>query len=362
MEPVITPSGRFYNEDCVSGARRHIASDSVDLIITDPPYGIGGDDLHQHYNRDEDYVIDGYVEIPASEYGEFSRDWIREAERILRPGGSIYIVSGYTNLYHILKALRETGLEEINHIIWKYTFGVYTSRKYVSSHYHILYYQKPGRPRRFNLESRFGLGEKDPDGGSLNYQDREDVWIINREYKPGQIKNKNELPTALLTKMIQYSSTEGDLVCDMFLGGFSTAKVAIGLGRRAVGFEISPEIFAARADDLKTIRPGSLLPTLRTPMVDARANRGRPWSDADKAALKTRFDHLIQSGRTKKDAVEIVARELGRGRWAVEKMLKTLEASPLTPSQPRHIPPASRSGQPPRTSPERTQTPSRNPP
>ena len=89
MEPVITPSGRFYNEDCVSGARRHIASDSVDLIITDPPYGIGGDDLHQHYNRDEDYVIDGYVEIPASEYGEFSRDLLREAERILSPGGSM---------------------------------------------------------------------------------------------------------------------------------------------------------------------------------------------------------------------------------------------------------------------------------
>jgi site-specific DNA-methyltransferase (adenine-specific) len=327
MDPVIIPSGRFYNEDCVPGARRHIASDSVDLILTDPPYGIGGDGLHQHYNRDEGFVVDGYVEVPAPEYGEFSLNWIREAERILRPGGSIYIVSGYTNLYHILHALRETRLEEINHIIWKYTFGVYTSRKYVSSHYHILYYQKPGGSRTFNLESRFGLGERDPGGGSLNYRDREDVWIINREYKPGRAKNKNELPTVLLTKMIQYSSNEGDLVCDMFLGGFSTARVAIGLNRRAVGFEISPEIFAAKAHDLKAIRPGSLLPALRAPEADTRVNRGRPWSDADKETLKTRFDHLIRSGRTKKDAIDIVGQELGRGRWAVERMLKRLEAA-----------------------------------
>ena len=272
-------------------------------------------------------MVEGYVDIPASEYGSFSLNWIREAERILKPGGAIYIVSGYTNLYHILHALRQTELEEINHIIWKYNFGVYTSKKYVSSHYHILYYQKPGGERTFNLESRFGLEEKDPEGGSLNYQDREDVWIINREYKPGQVKNKNELPTALLVKMIQYSSNEGDLVCDMFLGGFSTAKVAIGLNRRAVGFEVAPRIFAAKVSEMEAIEPGSLLPGLRVPRIEKRANRGKPWTDADREFLQSRFDQLIRAGKTKKDAIAIVGRELGRGRWAIERMLKALADS-----------------------------------
>ena len=40
--------------------------------------------------------------------------------------------------------------------------------------------------------------------------------MINREYKPNQIKNKNELPTQLLIKMMQYSSNENDLICDFF--------------------------------------------------------------------------------------------------------------------------------------------------
>lgn len=105
------------------------------------------------------------MEIPAEEYESFTRDWILQAERILRPGGSLYIVSGYTHLRHILNALYETSLEEVNHIIWRYNFGVFTSLKYVSSHYHILFMQSPGK-RTFNTECRFS-SEKDENGDRL---------------------------------------------------------------------------------------------------------------------------------------------------------------------------------------------------
>jgi site-specific DNA-methyltransferase (adenine-specific) len=325
MVPVEIPNGIFYNGDCISGAKEHIPPNTIDLIITDPPYGINGDMLHQHYNRKEQFVVEGYVEVPESEYGEFSYKWIQEAERILRPGGSIFIVSGYTNLYHILYALRQTKLKEINHIIWKYNFGVYTSRKFVSSHYHILYYEKPGGERTFNLESRYGTDEKLPDGSSLNYQDREDVWIINREYKPGQIKNKNELPLALLIKMLQYGSNEGDLVCDLFLGGFSTAKTAIGLNRKAIGFEISNQMFETRIKEIKEIIPGNLLHTLRSPIIKEKENQGKAWTNDEIELLKNRFSQLITNNTTKKEAIKILEEELGRGRWSIEKALNKLD-------------------------------------
>ncbi len=314
----------YHNEDCISGCRSHVMSESVDLIVTDPPYGIKGDKLHKHYNRDETFVVDGYVEVPAEEYGRFSRLWLKEAERILKPGGAIFIVSGYTNLYHILHALRESGLEEVNHIIWKFNFGVFTRMKFVSSHYHILYYEKPGKKRKrtFNLESRFGLEEKDEAGGSLNYQDREDVWQINREYKPGKVKNKNELPQELLVKMIQYASNDGDTVCDLFMGGFSTAKTAVGLGRRFVGFEISPEIFNHCVKDMETVRLGYLKPSLRVPPRDSLENRGKPWSEEDKARLLTRFQELTEKKKmTKGDAIEELSMEFGRGKWGIMKVL-----------------------------------------
>ncbi len=319
---VTLPAGTFYNGDCISGAARYIPDGSVDLIITDPPYGIGGDTLHKHYNRNEKFVVDGYVEIPEEEYGNFSLQWIREAERILKPGGSIYIVSGYTNLYHILAALRITGLKEVNHIIWKYSFGVFTRRKYVSSHYHILFYEKPGGSRTFNIESRFGLNEKNSEGRSLNNTDREDVWQINREYKPGVVKNKNELPSELLLKLIQYSSNEGDLVCDLFLGGFSTAIAAIGLNRRATGFEISPAMFDARIPMIEGMEPGSLLPQLREPAIEPRKNQRKAWTDEDIQYLVREFEKRRASGETKKEIIAALGDALGRGRWAIIKALK----------------------------------------
>lgn len=322
MKPVILHNSTFYNGDCISGAAEHIPDNSVDLIITDPPYGINGDKLHQHYNRNEEFVVEGYVEIPQKEYAEFSENWIREAERVLRPGGSIYIVSGYTNLIDVLNALRKTTLKEINHIIWKYNFGVFTRQKYVSSHYHILFYEKPGGTRTFNLESRYGLDEKSEDNRSLNNTDREDVWIINREYKPGQLKNKNELPTKLLTKMIQYSSNEGDLVCDFFLGGFSTAQVALGLNRRATGFEISKPMFDAKIKEIETLKPGCLSSSLRHSIPSTLENPGKSWTKEDLSHLQEGYRRLRSKGTTKKQLIAQLGEELGRGRWSIEKALK----------------------------------------
>ncbi|MDK2975403.1 MAG: hypothetical protein PWP08_1774 [Methanofollis sp.] len=324
MRCVTLNGNTFYNGDCIPGAERYIPDDSVDLIVTDPPYGIDGEGLHKHYNRDEAFVVDGYVEVPSAAYGAFCLRWIAQAGRILRPGGSIYIVSGYTNLYHILHALRQTSLEEVNHIIWKYNFGVYTSRKYVSSHYHVLYYQKPGGKRTFNLESRYGLMEKDANKSSLNYQDREDVWTIHRDYKPGLIKNKNELPLDLLVKMIQYSSNEGDLVCDLFLGGFSTAKAAIGLNRRVTGFEISRPIFDRKIPELRATVAGELLADLRRPQIQPPQNRGKRWSAAESEALADGYRRLTAGGATKKETVRLLGADFGRGRWAIEKMLKKM--------------------------------------
>ena len=135
------------NIDCVTGMAE-LASDSIDMVFTDPPYGIDGDNLDVHYNRDESHVVPGYCEVSLDTYSEFSQSWITECARVLRPGGSMYIVSGYTNLHHILNALHSTDLREINHIIAEYTFGVSATKKFISSHYHVLFGQSQTRASR----------------------------------------------------------------------------------------------------------------------------------------------------------------------------------------------------------------------
>jgi len=325
---------KYYNEDCVEGAKKYLQDNSIDLIISDPPYGINGDKLDKHYNRNEDTVINGYVEISSKEYPEFSLKWIKEAERVLRPGGSIYIVSGYSQLRHILNALAETKLEEKNHIIWKYNFGVYTSKKYISSHYHILYYVKPPCNQAvFNTNAFYADSEKCGNGGSLNYQDREDVWIINREYKPGQVKNKNELPKVLLTKMILYSSNPDDRVCDFFLGSFSTAKVAIGLGRKTCGFEINKNAFDYQIKEIEKIKSGELLNKLRQVPQNKLFNKGKPLSNEEIEHIISEFNQLQQRGISQKNACDKISEKYGRGYWSILNLIgnsKIMAKQPAT--------------------------------
>jgi site-specific DNA-methyltransferase (adenine-specific) len=334
---VTNGAAMLYNMDAVAGAAEHIAANSIDLIVTDPPYGINGGSLGRHYNRDESLVVAGYIDVAPEQYADFTRSWIAQAERILRPGGSMYIVSGYTNLGDILNALRGTDLRLVNHIIWKYSFGVFTRRKYVSSHYHILYCVKRGGKRTFNLQARYALNETTPDGGKANYRDREDVWVIPREYKAGREKNANELPQALLAKMLQYSSNEGDLVCDFFFGSGSTARCAIGMNRRFVGFERSTPAFDSAVRRISDVAAGELLPLLRMPDNGESCveNAGKPWSDDAVDAVIARHKELAREGLRQGVIVERLCEEFGRGGWAIRKLLKARAAAATSPTRMR---------------------------
>lgn len=219
---------QIYNQDCRQGLK-NIADETVDLIFTDPPYGIKGADLDKHYNRDESKVVSGYIDIDKDDYADFCVDWITECSRILKPTGSMYIVSGYSNLHHILNALHATKMREINHIIAEYSFGVYTKNKWVSSHYHILYWGK-SKKTYFNGQAR-SSNTKD------SYNDRLSVQKLTREYQPDTVKNKNQLPVSFIEKFIEYSSQTGDLVLDPFAGSFSTGQAANKLQRNFIGFE-----------------------------------------------------------------------------------------------------------------------------
>jgi site-specific DNA-methyltransferase (adenine-specific) len=201
---------------------------SVDLIITDPPFAIDFSANRLNYNRKGSNVLAGYQDVPGVEYGEFTRRWIAEAERVLLPNGSMYIFSGWNRLRDILEGIDDAGLPTINHLIWKYQFGVFTKKRYVTSHYHILFVVKDRKHYTFNKIDHYP----------------EDVWVINREYWKGRTKTPTKLPSELVRKILSYSSNPGDLVLDPFLGSGTVAAVARGEGRHYIGFEIVPEYCA----------------------------------------------------------------------------------------------------------------------
>lgn len=212
----------------------------IDLIVTDPPFAIEFTAQRGNYNRTGNRVLEGYREISQSQYLTFSQKWMDEAYRVLSPSGSMYVFSGWNQLKAILSALDTAGFQTINHIIWKYQFGVFTRKKFVTSHYHILFVVKNSRHYTFNKIEHYP----------------EDVWVINREYWKGKLKTPTKLPIELVQKIVLYSSQPGDIILDPFLGSGTVAVAARKLGRKFIGFEIVEDYCRFARERIGNMDPG----------------------------------------------------------------------------------------------------------
>ncbi len=218
------PANEISYSDCISGMKI-LPDESIDLIIADPPFGINFNGRENFYNRKKEYVAKGYSEI-NEDYGNFTDLWISKIPRIMKQTSSAYIFSGWTNLFEVLSAIKKTKLTLINHIIWKYQFGVFTKHKFVSSHYHVLFLVKNPKDYFFNKIDHYP----------------EDVWNIPRIYRPGQKKNGTKLPENVVSRCINFSSKPGDIILDPFMGNGTTAVCAKANFRNYVGFEINREM------------------------------------------------------------------------------------------------------------------------
>ncbi len=233
----------IHNENCVQGMQKNIDEKSTDLIITDPPFAIEFSGKKANYNRDFDKVIDSYQEINKEDYSVFTMNWITEAKRILKDSGSMYVFSGWNNLHIVESCLESLGFKLVNHIIWKYQFGVNCTKKFISSHYHILYVCLDEKKRKFFPYCRHDKGDKTIKGRNARYADMEDVWLISRENWTGMQKTATKLPGELVKKIIQYSSEKGDLIVDPFSGSGQVAWFSKKMERDYICFEIDKDTF-----------------------------------------------------------------------------------------------------------------------
>jgi len=308
----------IYNDDCLNNK---IPDNSIDLGIFDPPFGLGESSFDKHYKRNSKYVIQGYQEAPK-DYEQWTMRWLSEAKRILKDNGSMYVFMGHTNLRYLLNAANVLELNEINHLIWKYNFGVYTKKKFVTCHYHILYYSKSPKAKvTFNTNCRYGMQEKNDKGGSLVYSDLEDVFAINRDYLPKEKKNQNKLPEELINKLILYSSNPNDVVCDFFLGNFTTAYCALRLGRKICGYEINEDSFDYHMNKITDIEFGEGIKNLRKVQNIVPVNQGKPITSEEIKSICNDYCVMLKNGDKKKNISLFLQNKYGRGRFAIKNIL-----------------------------------------
>jgi len=279
---------RLYPGDCLELLPR-IAAGSIDLIFADPPFNIG-------YDYD---IYDDRRDTQA--YLDWTRSWGLEVVRVLKPDGTFWLAIG-DEFAAEMKVLfhRELGLSLRNWVIWYYTFGVHCTRKLSRSHAHLFYFVKD--PKRFTFNDR---DIRVPSARQLIYFDAranpegrlpDDTWILRPQDVPGGFSADSDtwyqprvcgtfkeragwhgcqMPEQLLGRIIRATSNPGEIVLDPFAGSGTTLVVAKKLGRRFLGFELSPDYARAAQQRIDDSRPGQALKGSPEPIA-AGTDRSSP--------------------------------------------------------------------------------------
>ncbi len=184
---------------------------SIDAIVTDPPYGIG-----YHGTRRKD---------KARRFKRIANDtapyvwWLHEAARVLKPRGALLCFTRYDTEEAFRFAMRLAGLEPKTQIIWdKVIHGVGDCRgDFGLRHENVI----------FAVKGRFLFPHKRP------------VSVLRMQrLSSKRLTHPNEKPVELLQQLIEAVTRPGELVLDPFLGSGTTAVAAKALGRRYIGIEL----------------------------------------------------------------------------------------------------------------------------
>lgn len=242
------------NQDCIEGMKT-LEDNTVDLIIADPPYNLskGGEwkwdnsvklaGMGGNWNK----VMESWDNMSLSEYFAFTITWLTEAQRILKPTGSMWIFGTYHNIGIINVVCQLLNIEIINEVIWykRNAFPNLSGRRLTASHETILWCNKDGKKREYYFDYDYSKnGNFDYDSLKQPGKQMRTVWDISNNKEKRELeygKHPTQKPLRILKRMIQLSSREGDIMLAPFSGAGSECVAAKELGRNYIGYEIDPQ-------------------------------------------------------------------------------------------------------------------------
>ena len=273
----------LYNGDCQKFFRE-LPDESVDLIITSPPYCMGK-----------------AYENPTDDIETFKKQHIKifqDIYRILKPGGSICWQVGYHvsescvipldfivyDLFTTLSQDKTFPLILRNRIIWTFGHGLNSVKRFSGRHETILWFTK-GKQKTFNLDS-VRIPQKYP--GKKSYRgphkgefsgnplgkNPSDVWDIPN-VKANHIEKTNhpcQYPVALPQRLIRALSEEQAVVLDPFMGSGTTGAAAVIENRRFLGAEINKEYYKIAIDRVSKAMEGTLKIREDKPVIKPNLN------------------------------------------------------------------------------------------
>lgn len=231
--------------DAIEGMKK-LPDNSVDLIVTDPPYN-----LSKNYG-----VTNDNMEFES--YLKFSEMWLSEAKRVLKPTGTIYLFMGMRYISYIYIILeKKLNLNFVSWITWYYTQGVGKTKGYSPRHDDILMFSK-SKNYTFNLDDIRIPQKYYRSINNMRGANPGNVWQFSHVHfcSGNRQKHPTQKPEGLIERMVLASSNEGDIILDPFIGSGTTARVCQQLKRNVIGFDNNPEYIEMSKNRLSQIFTG----------------------------------------------------------------------------------------------------------
>ena len=222
---------------------KELPNESVDLIFADPPYNMSkkkglGWKYSNHITMQEQWDM-----FSKDEYFQFNLNWIKEALRVLKHGGSLWISGSFHNIYQVGFILQNYNDVKINNSIVWYKPNAQpkiTCRFFTESTEHLIWASKNGNGQKWKFN--YEVTKKEIED-NLNPKDKQtrNVWSIpltpKKEKWAGE--HPTQKPEELLRRIILSCTNEGDIVLDPFLGSGTTSYVAKRYNRNSIGIELN---------------------------------------------------------------------------------------------------------------------------
>lgn len=215
--------------DCLEVLKR-IDDESIDLLVTDPPYkitsrgcsGNAGGMFLKDINKKGDVFT--HNNIDCTEYAP-------EFYRILKDGSHCYVMTNHVNLIHMLNTFTQAGFRFIKSLIWNKGNKI-MGQYYMSQFEYILFFRK-------------GKGVKINKCGT---SDILSVPNIKSKDEFGKNLHDTEKPVELMKILIENSSKENGTVIDPFMGIGATALACMETNRNFIGVEIDKKYYSIAKD------------------------------------------------------------------------------------------------------------------
>ncbi|MGB8251594.1 MAG: DNA methyltransferase [Anaerolineaceae bacterium] len=241
-----------------------LPAESIDMVFADPPYNLQlPRDLWRPNLTRVDAVKETWDQFNNySDYDAFTRQWILECRRLLKPEGTFWVIGTYHNIHRIGAILQDLDFWILNDIVWIKTNPMpnFHGMRFTNAHEILIWAQKQRDAKTsYNHMTIKALND--------DLQMRSD-WLLpiccgkERIKKDGKKAHPTQKPEALLYRILMASTRPDDIVLDPFFGTGTSGVVARHLHRHWIGIEKNPDYVELASERIDTIHQAEFDPLL----------------------------------------------------------------------------------------------------